>query len=61
MNAWHHIEPWYYYLLDVIPGLWFPALLLIVAYAKKIVSAIRMQPQIAILFCWVICVLAFLA
>ncbi|MGL5398218.1 MAG: ArnT family glycosyltransferase [Shewanella sp.] len=59
VNAWHHIEPWYYYLLDVIPGLWFPALLLIVAYAKKIVSAIRMQPQIAILFCWVICVLAF--
>src|SRR5690606_1971706 len=21
-DAWHHIKPWYYFLLDVIPGLW---------------------------------------
>ncbi|MCC7461832.1 MAG: glycosyltransferase family 39 protein [Gammaproteobacteria bacterium] len=23
-NAWHHVEPWYYFLVSVIPGLWLP-------------------------------------
>jgi len=22
--AWHHVEPWYYFILNVIPGLWLP-------------------------------------
>ena len=27
-NAWHHVEPWYYFLVNVIPGLWLPWTLL---------------------------------
>jgi fatty acid desaturase len=27
--AWHHVRPWYYYLIEVIPPLWFPSSLLL--------------------------------
>ncbi|MEJ1966730.1 MAG: glycosyltransferase family 39 protein [Gammaproteobacteria bacterium] len=27
--AWHHVEPWYYFIVDVIPGLWLPFSLLL--------------------------------
>ena len=23
-SAWHHVQPWYYFIVDVIPGLWLP-------------------------------------
>lgn len=23
-TAWHHVKPWYYFLVEVIPGLWLP-------------------------------------
>lgn len=28
--AWHHVEPWYYFLLNVIPGLWLPLSVLLI-------------------------------
>jgi 4-amino-4-deoxy-L-arabinose transferase-like glycosyltransferase len=28
-SAWHHVRPWYYFLVEVIPPLWFPASLLL--------------------------------
>jgi len=28
-SAWHHVKPWYYFILDVIPGLWLPFSLLL--------------------------------
>ncbi len=28
--AWHHVEPWYYFLLKVIPGLWLPLSVLLI-------------------------------
>ena len=27
--AWHHVEPWYYFFVNVIPGLWLPFSLLL--------------------------------
>src|SRR6185436_4253457 len=27
--AWHHVEPWYYFLVEVIPPLWLPLSLLL--------------------------------
>src|SRR6185436_5730935 len=27
--AWHHVEPWYYFLVEVIPALWLPLSLLL--------------------------------
>lgn len=29
-SAWHHVKPWYYFLLEVIPGLWLPLSLLLI-------------------------------
>jgi 4-amino-4-deoxy-L-arabinose transferase-like glycosyltransferase len=29
-SAWHHVEPWYYFLVQVIPILWLPVSLLLV-------------------------------
>jgi 4-amino-4-deoxy-L-arabinose transferase-like glycosyltransferase len=29
-SAWHHVEPWYYFLLEVIPLLWLPVSLLMI-------------------------------
>jgi hypothetical protein len=28
-SAWHHVQPWYYFIVDVIPGLWLPLSLLL--------------------------------
>jgi len=28
-EAWHHVQPWYYFLVSVIPGLWLPFSLLL--------------------------------
>jgi 4-amino-4-deoxy-L-arabinose transferase-like glycosyltransferase len=28
-SAWHHLKPWYYFLIEVIPGLWLPFSLLL--------------------------------
>jgi 4-amino-4-deoxy-L-arabinose transferase-like glycosyltransferase len=28
-SAWHHVKPWYYFILEVIPGLWLPMSLLL--------------------------------
>jgi 4-amino-4-deoxy-L-arabinose transferase-like glycosyltransferase len=27
-SAWHHVKPWYYFIVEVIPGLWLPLSLL---------------------------------
>jgi len=28
-SAWHHVQPWYYFIVEVIPGLWLPLSLLL--------------------------------
>ncbi len=28
-SAWHHVKPWYYFIVEVIPGLWLPFSLLL--------------------------------
>lgn len=58
INSLGHVRPWYYLLVNVIM-LWFPAILLLLAYRKKIITKIKAQPKIAILFFWVILVVMF--
>jgi 4-amino-4-deoxy-L-arabinose transferase-like glycosyltransferase len=28
-SAWHHVQPWYYFIVEVVPGLWLPFSLLL--------------------------------
>ncbi|MGS0729936.1 ArnT family glycosyltransferase, partial [Shewanella sp. 0m-11] len=57
--AWHHIEPWYYFLMSVIPVMWFPLPLLIVAHWQRFVAKVKAEPTIAILLVWVVLVIVF--
>lgn len=34
-NAWHHIEPWYYYIVKVIPLFWLPSIVVLVLKEKS--------------------------
>lgn len=58
-HAWHHINPWYYYLLSVIPVMWFPLPLLIVAHWRRFIDKVKAEPTIAILLIWVVLVILF--
>ena len=59
VNAWHHIKPWYFFVLSVIPWMWFPISLLVVAYWKQWVQKVKADPTIAILLIWVALVVLF--
>ncbi|GGZ03394.1 ArnT family glycosyltransferase [Shewanella fodinae] len=58
-NAWHHIKPWYFFIVSVIPWLWFPLPFLAIAHWKTFVSRLKLDPQIAILLLWVALVIVF--
>ena len=59
VNAWHHIKPWYFFVFSVIPWMWFPITLLLVAYWKQWVAKVKAEPNIAILLIWVALVVVF--
>ncbi|MCE9680423.1 glycosyltransferase family 39 protein [Shewanella sp. AS1] len=59
VNAWHHIKPWYFFVFSVIPWMWFPISLLLVAYWKRWVEKVKADPTIAILLIWVALVVLF--
>ena len=59
VNAWHHIKPWYFFVLSVIPWLWFPLPLLAIAHAKKLWHRLKADPVVAILLLWVLLVVVF--
>ncbi|SFL99047.1 ArnT family glycosyltransferase [Marinobacter zhejiangensis] len=58
-NSWGHIQPWYYFLVNVIPGLWFPLPLLLLALLKPARDALRRQPEVLVLLVWVALVITF--
>ncbi|MCE9686184.1 glycosyltransferase family 39 protein [Shewanella sp. AS16] len=58
-HAWHHIKPWYYFILTVIPMMWFPIPLLVLAHWQRLVTKVKAEPNIAILLGWVVLVLVF--
>lgn len=57
--SWHHIKPWYYFIVSVIPWMWLPLPLLVLAYWNKLVAAVKADPRIAILLLWVALVVLF--
>jgi 4-amino-4-deoxy-L-arabinose transferase-like glycosyltransferase len=58
-NAWHHIEPWYYYIFKVIPVFWFPALIVLAFKGKGIKRLLSDNPAYLALAVWVLLVVAF--
>lgn len=58
-DSWGHINPWHYYLTSVIPSLWFPLPLLLLALVRPVKEAIRRSPVILVLLVWVALVVVF--
>lgn len=58
-DSWGHIQPWHYYLTSVIPALWFPLPLLLLALVRPMADAVRQRPLIAVLLVWSALVVVF--
>jgi 4-amino-4-deoxy-L-arabinose transferase-like glycosyltransferase len=59
-NAWHHREPFWYFLVDVIPGLWLPLTLLLPWLVGRWRGALRAHDlRIALLASWIVLVVLF--
>lgn len=58
--SWAHHEPWYYFLVQVIPPLWLPGTLLLPWLVGRWVRAVRAADgRIALLLAWVAMVIIF--
>lgn len=58
-NSWGHLQPWYYYLTSVIPTLWFPLPLLLLAAGKRGLMRLKSDPILITLLAWVVLVVVF--
>ena len=58
-DSWGHIQPWYYFLIEVIPALWFPLPLILLAGFAAVRQKIRTDPAVLLLFVWVALVVLF--
>jgi 4-amino-4-deoxy-L-arabinose transferase-like glycosyltransferase len=59
-SAWHHVKPWYYFLVEVIPALWLPASLLLVWLVPRWREALAARDaRPALLLAWIGLVLLF--
>lgn len=56
-HSWHHIQPWYYFVLKTIPTIWFP--LYFVLFAKSFWQDAKQHPIVVALLIWVLCVICF--
>jgi 4-amino-4-deoxy-L-arabinose transferase-like glycosyltransferase len=58
--AWHHVEPWYYFIVDVIPGLWLPFSLLLFWLVPRWAAAWRARDaRVWVPLAWVLLTLLF--
>ncbi|MEJ0035606.1 MAG: glycosyltransferase family 39 protein [Gammaproteobacteria bacterium] len=58
--AWHHVEPWYYFILNVIPGLWLPFSLLLFWLVPRWAAAWREKDaRVWLPLAWVLLTLLF--
>ena len=59
-SAWHHREPFYYFIVQVIPGLWLPLTLLLPWLVPQWRKAwLERDLRIALLLSWVVLVVLF--
>ena len=58
--AWHHVKPWYYFILEVVPALWLPWSLLLVWLVPRFKKAFAdRDARVWLLLFWVAIVLFF--
>ena len=58
--AWHHVEPWYYFIVNVIPGLWLPFSLLLFWLVPRWAAAWREKDaRVWLPLAWVLLTLLF--
>ncbi len=58
--AWHHVKPWYYFILEVIPPLWLPWSLLLFWLVPRFRSAFRdRDARVWLPLSWALLVLLF--
>ena len=58
--AWHHVKPWYFFVIEVIPLLWLPWSLLLVWLVPKFKAAFRERDaRVWLPLSWVLLVLVF--
>ncbi|MBP7797398.1 MAG: glycosyltransferase family 39 protein [Thermoanaerobaculaceae bacterium] len=59
-DAWHHLKPWFYYLVNVIPAFWLPISLLLPWLVGPWLRSIRLgDERVMLLLSYVLLVLAF--
>lgn len=58
-NSWGHIQPWYYFLKDVLPLHWFPLPFLLIASWRPIKERLPSSPAVIVLLTWVALVILF--
>ena len=58
-NAWHHIQPWHYYLTTALPGMWFPLVALFLLQMRNIKRLWPSSAALRVLLSWVALVLLF--
>jgi 4-amino-4-deoxy-L-arabinose transferase-like glycosyltransferase len=58
--AWHHVKPWYYFLVAVIPALWLPWSLLLIWLVPRFKAAFQERnARVWLPIFWLLIVLAF--
>lgn len=59
-SAWHHVKPWYYFIVEVIPGLWLPLSLLLLWLVPRWKDSLRQKDaRVWLPLAWVILVALF--
>lgn len=58
-HSWGHIQPWWYFVGNVIPSLWFPLPFLLIAAWRPVYQRLREDPKLIVLFTWVALVVLF--
>ncbi|MEM8514093.1 4-amino-4-deoxy-L-arabinose transferase-like glycosyltransferase [Massilia sp. MP_M2] len=58
-HAWHHIQPWHYYLTTALPGMWFPLVALFLLQMRSIKRLWPSSAALRVLLSWVALVLLF--
>ena len=58
--AWHHVKPWYFFIVEVIPALWLPWSLLLIWLAPRFKAAFHERDaRVWVPLFWVLIVLVF--
>ncbi|NVC93955.1 glycosyltransferase family 39 protein [Vibrio natriegens] len=56
-NSWGHIKPWHYFIVSVIPVMWFP--LYFIFFNKNFWKQLRLSPALISVLSWIVLVIVF--